>query len=84
MKAEMGIIRRAMAKAGISFDKSSNQKKPRVQAVNGKQKGKFEGAAKTMSRTNQVSQRSYVPVPKKDEISDSHDEPQQEYGELQS
>ena len=43
MKAKMGITRRAMTNAGISFDTSPNQRKPKEQAVNGKQDGKFAG-----------------------------------------
>jgi hypothetical protein len=33
MKAKVGIMRRALTIAGVSFDKFSNQQKPRVQAA---------------------------------------------------
>ena len=42
LKAEMGSMRKAMTKAGISFDKSPNKQKTREQSANGKQKGTFE------------------------------------------
>ena len=46
MKAKMGIMRRAMTKAGISFDNVPNQCKQKEQAVNEKQKDKLAETAK--------------------------------------
>ena len=46
LKDEMGSMRKAMTNAGISFDKSPNEPKPREQSANGKQKDKFAGTAK--------------------------------------
>jgi hypothetical protein len=58
LKAEMGSMLKAMmTRAGISFDKSPNKQKPREQAANGKQKGKFAGTAKTKNRTDKTAQR---------------------------
>ena len=62
MKAEMGIMRTAMTKAGILFDDVSNQLKPKEQAVNGKQKDKFAGTAMKNNRPYKVAQRSMVHV----------------------
>ena len=82
LKAEMGSMRKAMARAGISFDKSPNMPRPRKQTANGKQKGKFAGKAKMKNKTNKVPQRSRVPVPCSNEVSDSNDDPQPEYGQV--
>ena len=38
MKAKMGCMRKAMVNAGMSFDKSPNEPRPRDHLVNGKQK----------------------------------------------
>ena len=64
MKAEMEVMRRGMTYAGISCDNVPNQHKSREhwQAVNGKQKNKFVGAAKKNKRPNKVAQGSLVPV----------------------
>ena len=71
-----------MTRVGISFDKSPNKQKPREQAANGKQKGKFAGTAKTKNRTDKVAQRSLAPAPHRNEVSKSDDEPQPEYGNI--
>ena len=42
LNAEMGSMRKAMTRAGISFDKSPNKQKRREQAADGKQRGKLE------------------------------------------
>ncbi len=79
--AKMGTMRKAMTRAGISFDKSPNEQKPREQAANGKQEDKFAGPAKK-NRTDKVAQRSFAPVLKRDEVSDANDEPQPESGQV--
>ena len=56
MKAKMGCMRKAMTKAGISFEKSPNGPKPREQLANGMQKGKFAGTAKTKNKANKIVQ----------------------------
>ena len=43
LKAEMGSMRKAMTRAGISFDKYPTEPRPREQTANGKLKGKFAG-----------------------------------------
>ena len=73
---------KAMSRAGISFDKSPNKQKPREQAANGKQKGKFAGTTRMKNRTDKVAQRSLVRVHQRNEVSDSDDEPQPEYGNV--
>ena len=79
MQAEMGCMRSAMTNAGISFEKSPGPK-PREQPASGKQKNKFAGAAKTKNKAYRIAQRSLAPVPDKNEVSDSDDEPQFEHG----
>ena len=73
-------MRKAVTKAGISFDKSPNGPKPREQSANGKQKGKFAGTVKTKNKANTIAQRSIVPFANRNEVSDSNDEPQPDYG----
>ena len=73
-------MRKAMTRACISFDKAPNRQKPREQAANGKQNGKFAGTAKMKNRTDKVAQRSLVPVQHRNKASDSDDEPQPEHG----
>ena len=80
MKAEMGCVCRAMANAGISFEKSPNVPKPREQSANGKQKNKFAGTVKTKNKANRVAQRSLAHVPPRNEVSDSDDDHHPEYG----
>jgi hypothetical protein len=46
MKAEMGSMRKAMIRSGISFDRSPNEQKPRESSANGKQKNNFTGMVK--------------------------------------
>ena len=82
MKAEMGVMSRAMTNAGISFDNVPNQSKANEQAVNGMQKNKFDRAAKKNKRPYKVAQESMVPVLHRDEVTDSDDEPQPEYGNI--
>ena len=77
MKAEMGCMRKAMVNAGMSFDKSPNEPKPREHFVNGKQKNKFAGTAKK-NKSSRIAQRSLVIVHDKIELSDSDDENQPE------
>ena len=79
MKAEMGCMRKAMVNAGMSFDKSPNEPKPREHFVNGKQKNKFAGTAKK-NKSSRIAQRSLVIVHDKIELSDSDDENQPDYG----
>ena len=73
-------MRKAVTKAGISFDKSPNGPKPREQSANGKQKGKFAGTVKTKNKANKIAQRSIVPFADRNEVSDSDDDNQPEYG----
>ena len=80
MKAETGCMCRAMTNAGISFEESPNGPKPREQSANGKQKNKFAGTVKTKNKANRTVQRSLAPVPNRNEVSDSDDEPQLEHG----
>ncbi len=69
-----------MIRSGISLVKSSNEQKPREPPVNGKQKGKFAGKAKKKNRRDKVAKRSLVHVEAKEEVSDSDDDNQQEFG----
>ena len=80
MKAEMGCMRRAMTNAGISFESLPGGPKPREQSANGKQKNKFAGAAKAKNKAKRIARRSLAPVQNRNEVSDSEDEPQPEYG----
>ena len=79
LKAKMGSTRKAMTRAGISLDKKQTL---REQAANGKQKGKLAGTAKTKNRAEKVAQRSLSPVPHTNEVSDSDDDHQPEYGNV--
>ena len=72
-------MRRAMTNAGISFEKSPKGPKPREQSANGKQRNKFAGTVKN-NKATKVAQRSLVQVPDKNEVSDSDDDNQPEYG----
>ncbi len=65
LKAKKGTMRKAMAKAGISFDKSLNEQKPSEIAANGKQEVKFAGTAKKKNQTDKVAQRSLAPLPQR-------------------
>jgi hypothetical protein len=64
---------------GISFDRSPNKPWPREQAANGKQEGKFAGTAEK-NQSNKIAQASLVRVQQKEQVTDSNDEPQPEYG----
>ena len=68
-----------MIDAGISFERSPHVQKPREKFVNGKQKGKFAGTVKK-NKANKVAERSLVSVQEKNEVSDSDDDNQPEYG----
>ena len=61
---------------------SPNEPQPREQSANGKQKGKFAGTAKTKNKADKMLQRSFVPVQQRNEVSDSDDEHQPEYGNV--
>ncbi len=50
MKTDMGSMRKAMIRSGISFDKSPNEQKPREPSANGKPKNNFAGRAKKKNR----------------------------------
>ena len=75
-------MRKAMTRAGITFDKSPNEPQPREKSANGKQKGKFAGTAKMKNQANKIAQRSLVHVTNRNKVSDSNDEPQPEYGNV--
>ena len=76
----MGSMCKAMTSTGISFDRSPNKQKPKEQAANGKQKGKFARTPKMKNRTDKVAQRSLQLVQHRSEVADPDDEPQPEYG----
>jgi hypothetical protein len=79
MKSEMGSMRKAMLRSGMSFD--HNPQKGKDQAA-GNQKGKFAGTAKKKVRTDKVAQRSLVPVTQNHEVSDSDADATPEYGNV--
>ncbi len=76
MKAEMGVLRRALQQAGMCVD-TPNQKKNKKQHINGSQKPKFAGIAKKANWSKNVASRSQVPdkIPQALSDSDSEDEP---------
>ena len=75
-------MRKAMIRSSISFDKSSNEQKPREQPANGKQKDKLAGTAKKNNTIDKIAQHSFALLPVREEVSDSYDEPQPEYGHV--
>ena len=81
MKAEMGCMRKAMVNAGMSFDKSPNEPRPREHIINGKQQNKFAGTVKK-NKASRVAQRSLVPIQDRTELSDSDDDNQPEFGQM--
>jgi hypothetical protein len=79
MKAEMGSVRKAMFRSGISFDKLPNEQKQKDTSTNGRQKKDFAGTAKKKNRKDKVAQRSLVAVDEKDSVSDSNEDAQPEF-----
>ncbi len=76
MKAEMGVLRRALQQAAIYLD-APHQKKNKVQHINGSQKPKFARIAKKAYLSKNVASRSLVldKIPQALSDSDSEDEP---------
>ncbi len=83
MKAEMGSMRKAMIRSGISFDKVPNDRKQTDTSINGKQKNNFAGTAKKRNRKDKVAaQRSRVAVKEKESVSDYDEDTQPEFGAI--
>ena len=78
MKAEMGSMLQALLEAGISFERSPKATKPRDQVLNGKQKPKLAGTVKA----DKIAQRSLVCAKPREQVSDSEDDNQPEYGNM--
>jgi hypothetical protein len=79
MKAEMGSMRKAIIRSGISFDKIPNEQKQKEISANGKQKNNFAGTAKMKNRKDQVTQRFLVAVEEKESVSYSDEDNQPEF-----
>jgi hypothetical protein len=82
MKTEMGFMRKAMIRSGISVDKLLSEQKQKDNSANRKQKNNFAGPAKKKNKKDKVAQRSLVAVEEKDNVSDSDEDNQPEFGEL--
>ena len=82
MKAEMGSMRKAMIRSGISFDKVPNEQKQKETSANEKQKNNFAGTAKKKNRKDKMAQRSRVAVKEKDSVSDYDEDTQPEFGAI--
>jgi hypothetical protein len=80
MYSEMGSMRKAMIRSGISFDRLPNEQKQRDTSTNGKQKNHFAGTAKKRNRKDKVAQHSLLAVEEKDSVSDSNEDTQPELG----
>ena len=76
----MGSMRKAMIRSGISSDKSPNEQKPRKPPASGEQKNVFAGTAKKKYKKDKVAQRSLVPIKTKNQVFDSDDDYQPEFG----
>ncbi len=80
MKVEMGSIRKAIIRSGISFNKLPNKQKQKDTSTNERQKNNFAGTAKKRNRKDKMAQRSLVAVEVKDSVSDSNEDTQPAFG----